>query len=174
MNKTLFLDRDGVINRELGRHVCSADEFEFLPGIFELASKAQQLGYLVIVITNQSGIAKGLYTRSALQEIHDKMRKGFSKRSVSLTDVYYCAHHPDFSQCFCRKPKSLLFERAIAKHSVNPKISLMLGDKPRDLIPAKRFGVKTVFITQEPQFSNEWDYAFKEPRDAVRLLDAAA
>ncbi len=147
MNKILFLDRDGVINREIGNYITHPDYFELNPAIAPIISKAKELGYKVIVVTNQGGIGKGLYTHEILKSIHQKMQKGLAALGVSVDEIYYCPHHPDHDgYCMCRKPGSLMLEKALAKHKANAAQSIMIGDTPRDMEAAAAVGVRGVLV----------------------------
>ena len=115
----MFLDRDGIINRELGDYVTHPDQFELNPGIAEAIKYANENGILAIVITNQGGIAKGLYTESVLEQIHEKMRSLLDKQGAKIDAIYFCPHHPEVSgACLCRKPGSLLIEKAVSHFGI--------------------------------------------------------
>jgi D-glycero-D-manno-heptose 1,7-bisphosphate phosphatase len=152
--KAIFLDRDGVLNRELGRYVCSVDEFEILPHIVNNLLKLRDAGYQLIVITNQGGIAKGLYTEKMLYDIHQKLKAELATYDVILTDIFYCPHHPDFGKCLCRKPAPLMLQKAIAKHQIDLSSSWMIGDTDRDVQAAKAAGVRSHLI----QSNADWSY----------------
>ena len=146
MNKAIFLDRDGVINRERGQHTWKVDDFEILPNVFEALHIFQDKGYLLIVITNQSGIARGLYNHKAVNDLHEYLRKQLSQNGVNLTEIYYCPHHEDYGNCLCRKPKSLMLEKAIARFDIDASQSLFIGDKERDTRAGEKVGVKGILI----------------------------
>lgn len=147
MNKALFLDRDGVINVDHG-YVSSPDQFEFTKGIFEACLHFQRLGYLLIVITNQSGIARGYSTEEQFNMLTAWMCHQFSDRGVRIHGVYFCPHHPDkgiapyVQQCQCRKPGPGLILKAISDHGIDPELSIMVGDKPSDMQAAANAGVR--------------------------------
>ncbi len=144
--KAVFLDRDGVLNEERGDYVWLLEDFKIVPGIIEVLKSLKSKEYLLIVVTNQAGIARGRYTRQQMQDCHDY----FQKESGNLIDhFYYAPNHPDFSESLTRKPDSLMWEKAMAKFNIDPLQSWMVGDKERDLIPAKKFGIKTIRIFPE-------------------------
>lgn len=145
--KALFLDRDGVINREHGRHATSLDEFIVLPGVPEALALAQRAGWLLVVITNQSGIALGLYGHAEVQAMHAYLHRMLAEHGVRLTDILYCPHHPSTGRCLCRKPGGLLLERAIARHGIGPAVSVMIGDRERDVDAAASVGVKGILVS---------------------------
>lgn len=146
INKALFLDRDGVINVDKV-HVCKVEDFEFMPGIFELAESYQQQGFLIIVVTNQAGIAKKLYTENDFLKLTDWMIQQFADHGVTITKVYYCPHHPDFTgECECRKPAPGMLLRAIEEYNIDPQSSVLIGDKDTDLMAGKNAGIGTLLM----------------------------
>lgn len=163
--KCVFLDRDGVLNRDYVDYVYSVDKLEILPGVGEVISSLKRAGYKVIVITNQSGIAKGLYTVEDMQTVHDAMQKAFDNQ---IDDFYYAPWHPSVSESLTRKPDSLMFEKAIAKYKIDTKLSWMVGDKERDLIPAKKLGIKTIQVDNDD--SRMADYRVKSLPDALEVI----
>ncbi|MBA3704394.1 MAG: HAD-IIIA family hydrolase, partial [Bacteroidetes bacterium] len=114
MNKAIFLDRDGVINVERG-YTNLLKDFVILPDLFEVLKIFQKMGYLLIVISNQSGIAKGLYKQEEVEVLHKYLVEELKKNKITLSEIYYCVHHPDVSRCICRKPDSLFVEKALAR-----------------------------------------------------------
>ncbi|MDR2011319.1 MAG: HAD-IIIA family hydrolase [Bacteroidales bacterium] len=146
MKKAVFLDRDGVINYESGNYTCNVNDFIINNGVGEAIKLLKNNGYLVIIISNQGGIAKKLYTHLDLLEMHIKLCEYLMGYNTSIDDFYYCPHHESVSKCLCRKPKSLLFEKAIAVHNIDVSESYMIGDKDRDIIPARDCGIKGFLI----------------------------
>lgn len=146
MQKALFLDRDGVINHDPGDYTKSVNEFTINPNVFSFLKQAQDLGYLLIVITNQGGIGRRLYTKRDVDEIHDFLRSEAKKYGVEFSGIYYCVHHPITSACLCRKPGSLLIEKALYAHNINAASSFMIGDKDRDIECAEHAGVKGIKV----------------------------
>lgn len=145
-NKAIFLDRDGVINHDPGDYTMSVDEFHILPTVLEALKKLNDHGYLLILITNQGGIAKGLYTHGDVAEIHASFLASCRQAEVKITDIYYSPHHESTGKSLSRKPGSLMVERALARYDIDPKTSYMIGDKQRDLEAAAGAGVKGVLI----------------------------
>lgn len=142
----LFLDRDGVINRERGMHTWRLEEFEILPDVAEAVRAARAAGLLVIVVTNQSGIGLGLYGHADVERIHAYLHRQLALQGAQLDAVYYCPHHPEQGRCLCRKPGCLLFERAIARFAIDADRSLMVGDRQRDIDAAHAAGVRGVLV----------------------------
>lgn len=137
MNRAVFLDRDGTINVDK-HYLYRIEDFEFLPGAVEGMRLLKDAGYLLIVITNQSGIARGYYTEVDFARLNDWMLDALAARGVCLDGVYHCPHLPDAKAaefrtvCNCRKPATGLFDRAIGEHGIDPAQSWAVGDKLRD------------------------------------------
>lgn len=145
-NKCVFLDRDGVINRDRVNYAYRLEDFEILSGVGEALQQLKDADYLLIVVTNQSGIAKGIYTREQMQQCHDYMQGKFNH---VIDAVYYAPYHPSVTESLTRKPDSLMFEKAIAKFDIDTSQSWMVGDKERDIIPAVKLGIRSVLIHEE-------------------------
>ena len=131
-SKAIFLDRDGVVNKEVG-YLSNPDEFELLAGTVEALKILKGKGYMLIIITNQAGIARGYYTKEILDQIHKKMKNLLKDHDIVLDDILYCPHHPDFGppeyrkRCTCRKPATGMIERACHDLGIDPKKSYMSG-----------------------------------------------
>jgi len=142
----LFLDRDGVVNVEKN-YLHRVEDFEFIDGIFELCQKYQQLGYLLVIVTNQSGIARGYYSEADFEKLTQWMVHTFVQKGVTLADVYHCPHHPDISGvCSCRKPEPGMLLDAAEKHHIDLERSILVGDSERDITAAHRAGVKETYL----------------------------
>ena len=144
MNKAVFLDRDGVVNRKLENdYVKNWNEFCFLPGVFEAIKAIKEKGYLVIVVTNQRGIARGLMTEEDLEEIHQRMQKELEKHGAEVDDIFYCPH--DISDnCNCRKPKPGMLIQAHKKWNIDFASSFIIGDSNSDIEAGKRVGCQGI------------------------------
>ena len=166
MNPCVFMDRDGVLNKERGDFTFLTDDFiipEFVPGALKDLKKA---GFKLVVITNQSGISRGLFTRQQMEACHDKLNRATEN---IIDGIYYCPYHPDVTATLSRKPGTLLFERAIAKFSVDTDSSWMVGDAERDLLPARQLGIKTIFIGIGEK-SEHADYYAGDLAEAARII----
>lgn len=147
MTKCVFLDRDGVLNRDKVDYVYSAEEHIILDGVPEALHLLKEAGYKLVIITNQSGIGKGIYTPKEVLLCYDILQ---NETGHKIDDIYYCPYHPDFdTETLSRKPGSLMFEKAIAKHKIDVTKSWMVGDRARDLVPAKKLGIKTILVGEE-------------------------
>ena len=120
LNKAVFLDRDGTINSDEGHYyIYKPEDFVFNPGVIEGLKRLQKAGYLLIVITNQGGIAKGIYTREDMFKVHEKMCAELEKHGVTLTKIYYCPHHESIKTCVCRKPSPYMVNLAIEEFHID-------------------------------------------------------
>lgn len=152
--KAIFLDRDGVINREVGDYVWQVDDLEINEGVVEALLELQNRDYVFVVITNQSGINKALYTHQDVHEVHDYIRNHFAGFGIRFLEMYYCPHHPDFTQCLCRKPGSLMVEKAMARFDIDPAQSYFIGDRDRDVEAATAAGVTPILIPSNDDLRN--------------------
>lgn len=165
MNKCIFLDRDGVLNEDRPDYVYRIEDFIIPDGVPEALRLLKDAGYLLIVITNQAGIAKGLYTRDDVMKCYDYLQE---QCGHLIDDIYYCPHHPSYdTQSLTRKPGSLLLEKAMAKYNITPAESWMIGDAPRDIQAGKRVGVRTLRIVHNPELPTDSD------KQAPNLLEAS-
>ena len=144
--KTIFLDRDGVINKEV-HYLHKIVDFEFMTGIFEACLYFQNLGYKLIVVTNQSGISRGYYSESDYQTLNQWMLNEFENNHINILDVFHCPHGPD-SSCDCRKPNPGMFLQAKAKHNTDMTKSWMIGDKEVDVIAANSAGIDNTILVR--------------------------
>lgn len=143
MNKCVFLDRDGVINKDFVDYAYTLDRFIILPGVREAVTLLKQAGYLLVVVTNQSGIVKGVYTREDMHRVHEYMQEELDHQ---IDKIYYSPWHQSYSESLSRKPGTLMFEKAIARFDIAADQSWMIGDRERDLSPAIKMGLKTIQV----------------------------
>tara|TARA_B100000683_G_scaffold96735_1_gene95449 strand:- start:9974 stop:10468 length:495 start_codon:yes stop_codon:yes gene_type:complete len=146
MNKAVFLDRDGVINKEIGDYVYKKEDFIFNTGLFTALRLLQEYDYKLIVVTNQGGIAKGKYTNDEVNELHNFMLEKLLEEGIKIDDLYICPHHHTIAPCLCRKPNSLMIEKAIAKHEIETSLSYLIGDNERDILAAEKVMIKGIMI----------------------------
>lgn len=151
MKKCIFLDRDGVLNVDRVDYVYRIEDLIIPEGTIEALQHLKEAGYLLIVITNQSGIAKGIYSREDVLTCHNYFQE---QCGHLLDDLYFSPHHDQFnSASLTRKPDSLMIEKAIAKYKIDPDRSWMIGDAIRDIKAGKKAGVKTIHLTEKPEES---------------------
>lgn len=149
MNRALFLDRDGVINIEVN-YLYRVEDFRFIDGIFELCQHYQNLGYILIIITNQSGIARGYYTEEDFNTLTSWMMREFTKHGINIKKTYYCPHFPDISgECSCRKPSSGMLLQAKDEFDVDLENSILIGDKERDIEAGIGAGLRENYLFDE-------------------------
>lgn len=149
--KALFLDRDGVVNVEKD-YLYKIEDFEFIDGILDVCRYFLNLGYKIIIITNQSGIARGYYTINDYEKLTAWMVDEFKKNGIEITKVYHCPHHPEISgECECRKPKSGLFLQAKDEFDIDMQNSIIIGDNQRDIESAINVGIKEAYLLSQTQ-----------------------
>ena len=145
--KAVFFDRDGTINSDEGHYyVYKPEDFVFNPGVIAGMKRLQDAGYLLFVVTNQGGIAKGIYTHQDVEAVHRKMRTELEKQGVFITRIYYCPHHEAIAPCDCRKPSPLMVNQAIEAYRIDRQRSWFIGDSTRDVECAQAAGIRPVRI----------------------------
>ncbi len=153
MTRALLLDRDGVVNRDIG-YLYRLEEVEFIDGVFMTCRAFQRAGFRIVIVTNQSGIARGYFTVQDFETLTTWMRQCFEAHGVRLDGVYYCPHHPSAGSgvyaraCRCRKPQPGLIVQAARELSLDLAQSLLVGDKRSDLEAGRRAGVGKVVLTR--------------------------
>ena len=169
--KTIFLDRDGVINKEMN-YLYKIEDFEFINGVFRTCRYFESLQYKIIIITNQSGIARGYYSDKDFQTLTKWMLAQFNKNNVNILDIFHCPHQPsDF--CDCRKPKPGMFLAAKNKYGIDMKNSWMIGDKENDITAANDAGIiNTILVRSGHNFDRNSSNA-KFVHDSIEETDQA-
>ena len=147
MKKAVFLDRDGTLNIDHG-YVHKIDAFQFIEGSIDALKALKEMGYLLVLVTNQSGIARGYFSEDQFLQLTEWMDWSLADRGVDLDGIYYCPHHPEGKgeykeDCECRKPKSGMLLEAIKALRIDPAQSIMVGDKIEDLKAGIGAKVKT-------------------------------
>lgn len=149
--RAVFVDRDGVLIRDVD-HLTSASEIEILGGVPEALRRLRAAGWAVVVVTNQSVVARGLVTEDRLREIHRALETQLGERGAALDAIYYCPHHPEGAVaayravCDCRKPAPGMLLRAAAELGIDLRESVMVGDAPSDIEAGRRAGCRTVLL----------------------------
>ncbi len=147
----IFIDRDGTINEDIG-YVSRPDDLFIYSFAAEAIRRINQAGLKVIIITNQSGIARGYYTEATLAAIHEKLKRELTREGAQIDAVYYCPHHPQHGDeryrkvCDCRKPQTAMLERAAREHGIQLSTSYVIGDKASDINLATNAGAKGVLV----------------------------
>lgn len=177
----IFLDRDGVINKEVDQ-LCKLNDFELLPKVSDAIKMINESKYLAVVITNQPAVAKGMCDITDIENIHKKMETILGRRGVKLDAIYYCPHHQDRGypqenskykiECNCRKPKIGMIKQAKKELNLDLSKSFIIGDSTRDILAGKNAGIKTIgvrtgYACKDGKYSVEPDYMFDDLYDAV-------
>lgn len=150
-SKAVFLDRDGTLIEDTG-YINSPEQVKFLPGAIAAVKKLQDAGFKIIIISNQSGVARGLITEDMLQTIDKLIHRQVLNGGAHIDGSYYCPHHPEHGvypyrqDCECRKPHIGLIRKAVKDHDLDLSGSIMVGDHSNDIETAKRAGIKSVFV----------------------------
>jgi len=159
--RAIFLDRDGTINEEMD-YLSSAEDFRLLPRTAAAVRLLRGHGLLVIVVTNQSGVARGYFTEEDVAAIHERMRRDLARARTRVDAVYSCLHHPD-DGCACRKPGTLLFQQAAQDLCLDLSASYFVGDKLSDILPGQSLGGGTILVLtgygqQEQELARQQDF----------------
>ena len=144
--KTIFLDRDGVINKEVN-YLHKIEDFEFIEEVFETCFYLKNIGFEIIIVTNQSGISRGFYSENDFNVVNNWMINQFRENNITILDVFYCPHSNE-SNCECRKPKPGMLISAKKKHNIDMQKSWMIGDSERDITAASLAGIKNTILVK--------------------------
>jgi len=162
--KTIFLDRDGVINKEKN-YLYQIKDFEFIYGVFDSCAYFSNLGYEIIIVTNQSGISRGYFNENDYQKLTEWMKKQFKTNGINILDVLHCPHGPN-SSCNCRKPKPGMLIEAKITHNIDMERSWMIGDKERDIRAANDAGIINTILVRSGHKIDEYN------SDAKFIIDS--
>jgi len=185
MKKIIFIDRDGVINRDPGgwtehSYVTKWSDFHFLPNSIKALRKLKNAGYDIVVISNQGGVSKGYCTKEALNDINKKMLEKIEKNGARIKKTYYCPHQ-DSDSCDCRKPETGLFRRAEKELGVCAAGKFFIGDGKTDVEAGARMGMKTILVLSGKTNLDKiksWDirpdYIFDDLDEAVEFVTAGS
>lgn len=188
-NKAVFLDRDGTINEEMG-YINHASRFKIFSFVPEAIKILNQCGYLAIIVTNQSGIARGYFDEELVKSIHGTLEEEISRQSGKINKIYYCPHHPTEGidgyrkNCNCRKPKPGMIEQAKEEFNINLKASFMIGDRYKDIEFGKNLGLKTIMVLtgygigeltyQKETWKDYPDHICNNLLEAVKIIKATS
>jgi D-glycero-D-manno-heptose 1,7-bisphosphate phosphatase len=183
MERAVFLDRDGTIIEDPG-YLDSCDKVKFLPGVSEAIARLNESGFKVIVITNQSGVARGYFTEETLKEINEHICRSLAEQGASIDMVYYCPHHIEGiierykKECHCRKPNPGMIEEATRNFGIDLGKSFVIGDKILDVETGRRTGCRTILLVSEEPPNKEMtaspDHVAPDLYEAVQwLLDVS-
>ncbi|MEK7075435.1 MAG: HAD family hydrolase [Patescibacteria group bacterium] len=178
--RAVFLDRDGVINREVD-NLKNVKQLRLLPNVAASIKKLNRLGFLIIVVTNQPVIARGWLTEERLEKIHQVLIERLAKQGARIDAIYYCPHHPNANLkkyrliCQCRKPNIGLIKKAVKKFKINIKKSFIIGDRTADILAGKRTKLKTILVKtgyagQDGKYDIKQDFIAGNLSEAVKII----
>lgn len=167
----IFFDRDGTLIRDVG-YIKNPEDVELVPHAVNAVRRMNYQLWPVIVVTNQSGIARGFLSEEDYDRARERVDDLVQERGAYITAHYHCPHHPDFTgPCECRKPGTALFEQAMHEHAINPAISVFVGDRWRDIAPARHYGARGILVPNEGTPAAEIEQAKAEMEVARTLID---
>ena len=174
MSRAVFLDRDGTINQHTMGYVTSWKKFKFLPNTLPSLARLSRLDYKIIIVTNQSAVARGLMSMDDLEEIHSRMLAQVEDAGGRIDAVYVCAHHPD-DRCICRKPLTGLVELAKETYGLDLENSWFVGDNTKDVATGRKAGCKTILVEtgyggKDGLHKIEPDYKAKDLMAVVEII----
>ncbi|MEO0230986.1 MAG: HAD family hydrolase [candidate division WOR-3 bacterium] len=161
--KAIFLDRDGTIIKNVP-YLNDPEKIEFLPYVIESLKILISNGFTLFIVTNQSGISRGLIKLKELEKIHKRIKNILKKKGIKIKDIVYCPHLPE-ENCNCRKPKTGLIEVLLKKYKIDLKKSYLIGDKDEDILLAKNIGIKSVSVSDK--INVKPDFIAKNFKEAV-------
>lgn len=161
--KAIFLDRDGTINEDY-EYVYKPEDLKFIDNIENDLLRLQKAGFLLIIITNQSGIGRGFFSEEEANIFNYYLKERLEKKGISITDIFMCPHHPDLN-CNCRKPSPRMIKEAMGKYNINPEQSFMIGDKPIDVESGINAGVRSFLVDKVNNFNFWTNYILNKTND---------
>ena len=184
MNRAVFLDRDGVIVKNIdGEAPTRVSDLELIPQIIPVILKLQKRGYKIIIVSNQPDVAQGIITEDTKKGLVKEFEKLLKEYKLSIDGIYYCFHHPQgvikkyTKVCDCKKPKPGMLLKAIHDHKIDPKKSFMIGDRASDIKAGSLVGVKTVLFDPENseqdyllEYKVRPDFTIKKLSEAVEII----
>lgn len=145
--KAIFLDRDGVlISNKDHYYIWKQEQLEWIDGVIENLKMLTLKGFQLFIVSNQGGIARGLYTKNEVMKLHEELMQTFRKSNIEILEIVYCTHHPEIENCLCRKPASLMIDKLVAKYNICKEDSYLIGDSDSDMEAAQKAGIKGIKI----------------------------
>lgn len=146
--KACFLDRDGVVNEEVD-YLCEPDKVAIIPGVPEALKMLKEAGFMTVVVTNQAGVARGMYEEKDILRVHERIQELLRESGIEIDVFYYCPHHPDFTgDCPCRKPEPGMFLNAVREYNIDVSRSFMVGDRMSDINAARAAGCGSAYLVR--------------------------
>lgn len=154
MRKAVFFDRDGTINSDVGHYyIYKKEDFVLNEGVINIMRKLQESNFLLFVITNQGGVAKGIYSCEDVEKVNDYMLELLNAEGIKIENIYYCPHHESVGKCQCRKPSPFFINKAIKDYNLDKDKCFMIGDSKRDIESANAAGIKGLKIEANENMS---------------------
>jgi D-glycero-D-manno-heptose 1,7-bisphosphate phosphatase len=169
MQKVVFIDRDGVINQEVG-YLHKIKDFVFIDGVFAACKYLQNQGFKLIIITNQSGIGRGYYQNKDYQILTNWMLQKFRDNGILISNIFHCPHAPN-DNCSCRKPQTGMFEKANNLHKIDKQNSWMIGDKEDDITAANNFGIFNTILVESGHKINKHNTQAKFILPSIKAIN---
>lgn len=170
LHKAVFLDRDGTINSDEGHYyIYRKEDVVFNPGVVEGLKRLQGAGYLLFIVTNQSGIAKGVYTHEDTKAVHDYMCEEFARHGITISKIYYCPHHESIKTCVCRKPSPYMINLAIEEFHIDREQAYLIGDGNRDIKAAEAAGIKAIKIHKNQDITPAINRILQKPAPEINM-----
>ena len=145
--KSIFLDRDGVIvDNSKYYYIWKREQLTFVDGVLENLKALKLSGFQLFIVSNQGGIARGIYTRREMEDFHRELISLLQDHEIEIAEVLFCPHHPDIEKCLCRKPSGVMIEKLIYKYSLDKSECLLIGDSESDMEAAERAGILGIRI----------------------------
>ena len=145
--KAIFLDRDGVlIDNSEHYYIWETDQIVLIDGVVENLKLLLQNRYQLFIVSNQGGIARGLYSKEDIKQLHNELIRKFRTNKIKIVEIAFCPHHPEVEKCLCRKPDSLMIEKLISKYRIDKEGSYLIGDNKSDLEAAEKAGIQGIQI----------------------------
>ena len=177
MEKAVFLDRDGTIIEDTG-YPCEIVKIKFLPGVGEAINLVNRSGFRVIVVANQSGVARGYFTEETVEKVNNYIQESLAKQGAFIDKFYYCPHHIEgdiekyAKECYCRKPNPGMIEEATRDFGIDTKDSFLIGDKMSDIEAGRRAGCRTILL-RDKRLTDAGGETFPSDHIAADLYEAA-
>lgn len=180
--KAVFLDRDGTVNENLHGYVSKIEDFRLTNNAIPGLKKMKEMGYKLIIVTSQSGIARGFYTEDDMHKFNEHLINELKKEGIVIEEIYYCLHYPEGKiekyrkVCDCRKPGPVLYEKAKKEHNIDMTKSFVIGDSTTDIMAGKKVGAKTILVKtgyggNDCKYKVESDYIAEDLLDASKIIE---
>lgn len=170
LHKAVFFNRDGTIIYNGKQHyIYRTEDVVLNDGVVEGLRQLQQAGYLLFIVTNQGGIAKGIYTHEDVKKVHDYLRHSLAEKGITITEIYYCPHHESIKTCVCRKPSPYMIHLAVEDFQIDRNASYLIGNNLRDIKAAEAAGIKSIKIHKNQSILPAVNKIIGPPRKRINM-----